>query len=115
MGIIGSWWGSRRESDHWGDLGVDGCIIMGCISGEFAVYSVLVVKLRERVRWGDVGLDGWIKLGWVCWVRAVYRFLEGKLEGKRPLGRPRRRCVYDIRIGLTVRGCIGAWWGTWRH
>ena len=69
MGIIGSWWGSRRESDHWGDLGVDGCIIMGCISGEFAVYSVLVVKLRERVRWGDVGLDGWIKLGWVCWVR----------------------------------------------
>ena len=23
-GCIGSWWGNRREEDHWGDLGVDG-------------------------------------------------------------------------------------------
>jgi len=23
-GCIGSWWGNRRESDHWGGLGVDG-------------------------------------------------------------------------------------------
>jgi len=22
-GCIGSWWGNRREGDHWGDLGVD--------------------------------------------------------------------------------------------
>jgi len=26
-GCIGSWWGNRREGDHWGDLGVDGWII----------------------------------------------------------------------------------------
>jgi hypothetical protein len=24
---IGSWWGNRRERDHWGELGVDGVII----------------------------------------------------------------------------------------
>jgi len=23
-GCIGSWWGNRREIDHWGDLGVNG-------------------------------------------------------------------------------------------
>ena len=27
MGCIGSWWGNRREGDHWGDLGVDGWIL----------------------------------------------------------------------------------------
>jgi len=31
-GCIWSWWGSRREGDHWGDLGVDGWIILGRIS-----------------------------------------------------------------------------------
>ena len=28
-GRIGSWWGHRRERNHWGDLGVDGWIILG--------------------------------------------------------------------------------------
>jgi len=31
-GCIGSWWGNRREGDHWRDLGVDGWIILGWIS-----------------------------------------------------------------------------------
>ena len=44
-GYIGSWWGNRREGDHWGDLGVDGWIILGWISR----------------RW-DVGI--WTGLGW---------------------------------------------------
>jgi hypothetical protein len=32
--------------------------------------------------------------------RNVYRLLVGKPEGKRPLGRPRRRWVDNIRLGL---------------
>ena len=31
-GCIGSWWGNRREGDHWGDLGIDDRIILERIS-----------------------------------------------------------------------------------
>ena len=44
-GCIGSCWGNRRERDYWGDLGIDGWIILGWISR----------------RW-DVGI--WTGLGW---------------------------------------------------
>ena len=36
-GCIGSWWGNRMERDHWGDLGVDGWIILGWISRRWVV------------------------------------------------------------------------------
>ena len=36
---IGSWWGNWRERDHWGDLGVDGCIILEWICGMW-VYGL---------------------------------------------------------------------------
>ena len=35
----------------------------------------------------------------------VYRVLVGKLEGKKPLGRPRRRWVDNIRMDLQEVGC----------
>jgi hypothetical protein len=37
--------------------------------------------------------------------RRVYRVLVGKLEGKRPLGRPTRRWVDNIRMNLQEMGC----------
>jgi len=37
--------------------------------------------------------------------RRVYRVLLGKPEGRRPLGRPRRRWVDNIRIDLQEVGC----------
>ena len=43
---------------------------------------------------------------WHVWVRrGVYRILVGKPEGKRPLGRPRRRWVDNIRTDLQEVGC----------
>jgi len=30
-------WGNRRERDHWGDLGVDGWVILGWISRRWDV------------------------------------------------------------------------------
>ena len=37
--------------------------------------------------------------------RGVYGVLLGKPEGRRPLGRPRHRCVDNIRTDLQVVGC----------
>jgi len=37
--------------------------------------------------------------------RGVYRILVGKPDGKRPLGRPRRRWVDNIRMDLREVGC----------
>jgi hypothetical protein len=39
-----------------------------------------------------------------------YRLLVGKPEGKRPLGRPRRRWVDNIRIDLGEVGWFGVDW-----
>ena len=59
-------------------------------------YVVRVIKSR-RMRWaGHVARMGE--------GRAVYRVLVGKPEGKRPLGRPRRRWDDNIRMDLQEVG-----------
>jgi hypothetical protein len=40
----------------------------------------------------------------------VCRVLVGKPKGKRPLGRPRRRCEDNIRMDLHEVGCGGMDW-----
>jgi len=40
----------------------------------------------------------------------VYRVLVGKPEGKRPLGRPRRRWLDNIRMNLQEVGCAYMDW-----
>jgi len=42
--------------------------------------------------------------------RVVYRVLVGKLEGKRPLGRPRRRWEDNIKMDLQEVECGGMDW-----
>jgi hypothetical protein len=39
---------------------------------------------------------------------AVYRILVGRPEGKRPLGRPRRKWEDNIKMGLREVGIDGA-------
>jgi hypothetical protein len=59
--------------------------------------TVRVIKSR-RMRWaGHVAHMGE--------ERVVYRVLVGKPEGKRPLGRPRRRWVDNIRMALQLVEC----------
>jgi len=58
---------------------------------------VRVIKWR-RMRWaGHVARMGE--------ERGAYRVLLGKPEGKRPMGRPRRRWVDNIRMDLQEVGC----------
>ena len=58
---------------------------------------VRVIKSR-RMRWaGHVARMGE--------ERGAYRVLVGKPEGKRPLGRPKRRWVHNIRMDLQEVGC----------
>ena len=74
---------------------------------------VRVVKSR-RMRWaGHVAHMGE--------GRVVHRVLVGKPEGKRPLGRPRRRWEDNIKMDLQeLRGACGDWMelaqdrGRWR-
>jgi len=63
---------------------------------------VRVIKSR-RMRWaGQVARMGKGKV--------VYRVLMGRLEGKRPVGRPRRRWEDNIEMGLRKIGIDGANW-----
>jgi hypothetical protein len=39
--------------------------------------------------------------------RGVYRILVGRPEGKRPLGKPRRRCEDNIKTDLREIGIDG--------
>jgi len=58
---------------------------------------VLVIKWR-RMRWAG-------HVARMSEERGVYRVLVGKPEGKRPLRRPRRRWVDNIRMDLQEVGC----------
>jgi hypothetical protein len=42
--------------------------------------------------------------------RVMYRVLVGKFEGKRPLGRPRRRWEDNIKVDVQEVGCGGMDW-----
>jgi hypothetical protein len=42
--------------------------------------------------------------------RNAYRLLVGKPEGKRPLGRPRRRWADCIKMDISEIGCGGVDW-----
>jgi hypothetical protein len=71
-----------------------------------SLYSSLnivrVIKSR-RMRWA--GHVAHMREG-----RGVYRVLVGRPEGKRPLGRPRRRCEDNIKMDLREIRIDGANW-----
>jgi hypothetical protein len=87
----------REEDGSWSKLHNDELHSL-CSSPNI----VRVIKSR-RMRWaGHVALMGEGK--------GVYRVLVGRPEGKRPLGRPRRRWEDNIKLDLTEMGIDGTNW-----
>jgi hypothetical protein len=65
--------------------------------------SIIRIIKSRRMRWaGHMALMGE--------KRNVYRLLVGKPEGKRPLGRPRRRLIYNIKMDFVETGWNGVDW-----
>jgi len=64
----------------------------------YSSHNIVRVIKSRRMRWAG-------KVARMVEERRVYMFLVGKPEGKRPLGRPRRKWVDNIRMDLQGVGC----------
>ena len=70
-----------------------------------ALYSSpnMIRNLKSRLRWAG-------HVARMEQFRNAYRVLVRKPEGKRPLGRPRRRWDYNIEMDLREVGCDAGDW-----
>jgi hypothetical protein len=67
-------------------------------NGLYSLSNIVRVIKSRKMKWA----------GYVARMgegRGVYRVLVGKPEGKRPLGRPRRRWENNVRMDLQEVGC----------
>ena len=98
-GSIGSWWGNRREGDHWGDLGVDGRIILGWISQEVGCGCDWIGLAQDRDRWRTL-VSAVMNL-WAPWNAGNF------LTSCRPVSFSRRNLRHGIskghHVGITQR------------
>jgi hypothetical protein len=87
----------REEHGSWGKLHNDE------LHSLYSSSNIVRVIKSKRMRWaGHVARMGE--------GRGVYKVLVGMPEGKRPLGRPRRRWENNIKMDLREIGIDGANW-----
>ena len=73
------------------------------LSDLFSLPNIVLVVKSRRMRWAG-------RMVHMGEGRGVHRVLVGKPEGKRPLGRPRRRWEDNIKMDLQeVGGGCGDW------
>jgi hypothetical protein len=80
-GVSGEWRKQHNEELH--DL--------------YCSPSIIRISMARRMRWAGNVARMWEK-------RNAYSFLVGKAEGRRPLGRPRRRWTDNISMDLVEVG-----------
>jgi hypothetical protein len=78
------------------------------VNNLYSLPSKIIIIKSRRMRWAG-------HVARMAEKRNVFRLLVGKPEGKRPLGRPRRRWIDNIKmdileIGLSVVDWIGLVW-----
>ena len=78
------------------------CICKGLNDLYWSPNIVRVIKSRS-MRWAG-------RVARVMEMRGIFRVLLWKPEGKRPLGRPRRRWEDNIKMDLLEVGCGGMDW-----
>jgi hypothetical protein len=93
--------GPKREEDgSWRKLHNDE------LHSLYSSPNIVGVIKSRRMRWaGHVARTGE--------GRGVYRVLVGRPEGKRPLGKPKRRWEGNIKLDLREIGIDGANWIRW--
>jgi hypothetical protein len=96
--VLGRIFGPKREEDgSWSRLHNDE------LHNLYSSPNIVRVIKARRMRWaGHVARMGE--------GRGAYRVLVGRPEGKRPLGRPRRRWEDNIKMDLGEIGTDGANW-----
>ena len=74
------------------------------LSNLYSLLNIVRAVKSRRMRWAE-------HVARMGEGRGVHRVLVGKPEGKKPLGRPRRRWEDNIKMGLQeVRGLVGTGW-----
>jgi hypothetical protein len=71
----------------------------------FIICTHPQISLASQVKANEVG-----RALWHASERKVYKVLVGKPEGKRPLGRPKRRWEDGIRVDVGEIGLRGVDW-----
>jgi hypothetical protein len=90
--------GPKREEDGlWRKLHNDE------LHSLYSSPNIVTVIKSRRMRWAR-------QVARMVEGRGVYRVLVGRPEGKRPLGRPRRRWEDNIKMDIREMGIDGANW-----
>jgi hypothetical protein len=87
----------REEDESWRKLHNDE------IHNLYSSSNIVRVIKSRRMRWAEYGA----RMGKG---RGIYRVLIGSPEGKRPLGRPRRRWIDNIKTDLRETRIDGTNW-----